>query len=590
MPSFILLERGGIMSIHSHKGQILPIINQIIPIEKSTFFHASYDNTLNAFNQGEIIEPIGSTKSAGFNADGSSVLLPVGKGINPTTSSIEINATVKLKSLASQIVLSGMRPTTTSRFYFGVSDSKWDLGINNTAFDGSGTVPATTGKWVDLKFTASNGTASLYIDGVLSKSRTYGSFETGELYVGKNAGFNDYKGDFYLSNLSIEIDGELVAEYDAINIDTPVWRDSSGHSNDAVIDGTVTPHYGPTVATLTEGKYLGGVRVEPGTVNILSNPDFLEKTIRYFSWGGGGKHYFNNSTVVLDTSVSTTVYEMITSPAIPSATSGSWTFSMRCRSLSKNDIIVSSYLGVSYKAVGVAPKSGEWVTLSYTYTQGEYTANPTQYTYISPERVLEIDWIQLENRDYATSFVNGTREVGSLQYPVDIIKGRKKFTVGMWFKIPKINTVSTDNLGVNGSWHNPIFEITPKISRGNKGFAIYISPDTSAYNRTVCFRGTSEVASTKSITNDTWHHMIATYDNGTTKVYLDGELALTATEQPIIYESDTVIRIGGGYHGIPNTVIDEVRIDSRIISEEEILAWSQSGIHYNYLNYSILAD
>ena len=55
------------MSGYSHKGQILPLVNQMIPIDKETTFHASYDAHLNGLSQSRTVSPFGNKTSYYFD-------------------------------------------------------------------------------------------------------------------------------------------------------------------------------------------------------------------------------------------------------------------------------------------------------------------------------------------------------------------------------------------------------------------------------------------------------------------------------------------------------------------------------------------
>jgi hypothetical protein len=93
------------------------------------------------------------------------------------------------------------------------------------------------------------------------------------------------------------------------------------------------------------------------------------------------------------------------------------------------------------------------------------------------------------------------------------------------------------------------------------------------------------------IADNTWYHLIGTYDGTVYKIYIDGveQVSYLSTIAPVVHD-DTVLMVGGGYYGDPFIMIDELRIESRAISAEEAAAWAASGLHYNYLDYSSYVD
>lgn len=591
--------------MHAHKGQILPLVNQMIPIDKTTTFHASYDQNLHGLNQGTRIAPIGNKKAYLFNGVDSRVVLPMGKGANPYTQKIDIKMRASLTNLKDQILLASDRTgNSQSRLYIGVLSGRWTLAAGSSGWSASDTVVATTGEWVELHLIAEKGTAVLYVNGIETGSRSYGSYTIGDFGLGWNNGYLDYVAASLMSDLEIKVDGKTLGNYPMDEEKGPVAFDVSSNGNDGVWVGGLTTAHAETVATLKngEGKFGGAVLVEPDTKNVILNTDWSNwslsynkavlyddiapppgvnsKVISFLDSAGNGNGYLfcygDYAPQIPDTTYTISVWVMTEAPLVLSAYTAD-----------------NSEVGRQYTETKEVLPAIEWqrVVFSAITTPTTSTSDSLSFRFnvIAPEKRVWMCAPQMEPRSTATSYVQTERPPGRLWYPSSVIN-QKGFTVSHWFKIPSMHKTSGDNRGVGGNWHHPLIEIAPPSGTGNLGYSIVAGPDASSFNRSLLLRANGDTGSSLSIEDNRWYHLTATCDGAVHKVYIDGELIIH-TQRPVLsLPQDSVVMIGGGYQGKPHLLVDEVRIEARVISEEEIAAWAAAGLHYNFLDYSVVAD
>jgi hypothetical protein len=156
-----------------------------------------------------------------------------------------------------------------------------------------------------------------------------------------------------------------------------------------------------------------------------------------------------------------------------------------------------------------------------------------------------------------------------------------------------MHRVSTYNTGIQGSWYHPIIELATTLNTTPfNGVSIFVGPEPVSWSRKVglSIGGTSNQTGGIAIQDNTWYHAVMTYDGTTAKLYIDGVFQNQVVKAPAVLTNDHVLMVGGGYMGKPNIMIDELRIESRAVSLEEIEAWAASGLHYNYLDYSSYVD
>lgn len=591
---------------YAHKGEILPLVNQMIPIDKQTTFHASYDHGLHGMNQDNIVNPIGPEVGTVFSGSNNDIItLPFGNGWNPMTTPITIELWAKASTTTSRMVF-GPTNGSTERFYIGAGNAgKWEIGVQGTSW-GGGTVTVTT-EWTHLKMIAANGAAILYVDGIESDRIDYTSYNiTSNFGVGGMYG-GGYAWNGLLADLKIYINDTLHAHYKLNGNEGKIVHDASGNGNEGVRISNLTSTYGPTVTTLKkeeEGKFRGAVTIEPETTNLFINPtlssdasDWVQRDVTLAT--------HHDSLEINTTTATAGIYQNI--PGM--ITGDTYTISYWYKLVSGSRNIGGHIDGYSAGNTKIRIDRGGWVagTVTQVPDDGEYHFVEEQHTcpsdgsknvWIQPGRsdsavttgILRIGngyGIQIEKRDSSTSFVDGSRPLGKLWYPKELVNPNS-FTLSCWFNIPYVHRVSTNNTGIQGNWYHPIIELAPTTNSGTIGYSIAVEPDTGAGFRSLRYR-MPNVSSDKKIQDEQWYHLVATWDGTTHSLFLDGELAISTTA----FHGDitnSVLMMGGGYYGKPFIKIDEVRIESRAISADEAAAWAASGLHYNYLDYSYYVD
>lgn len=620
------------MSNQAHKGQILPLANQMIPISNQTTFHASYDINLYGFNQGELVRPIGPEKALHF--DGSTGYIDCGN--SPMFSlgdNFTINMWIKPETLAGGIFIRENEygiEHSGSKFSFFVKDINGTT-INIILF----TVPLNQWSCISAVADKANQVLNVYVNGQLNASTPY-TVSVGNknltTRIGKSSAF--YKGDIamvsvYNRALAQESilrcmmdtpskeDSSLIA-YWRMNEDTgPLSYDYALRAIDAVWVGGVTPTNGYANATVDgiEGYHHGAVLIEPDTKNIcnqdsispwnaiIATEPFRFKGEKVYSATANVKggwsftlsemdfepeEYFTFSTWINRNTANAMPYFYCTGYTWNESTS-KWVLKDPLHNEFQKEYFYYDEEGNDITATYTAETLG-WVRhVVKAKNNKTYPVRVTKWHYLSHDFTSGTCYLsqpQVERRDWCTSFVKDSRPLGRLYYSKEIINP-SGFTASFLFKIPKTHTYQENNKGVGGRSFTPIFEICSPYESGSGKFALVGGVDTDRrLNLIKAGVSTANKYGTTPYEDNKWHHLIIRYNGTTYEVYLDGKLNITHQDSFDPLAQNDVVMIGGGFYGKPNIYIDEVRIESHAISDEEVLAWAASGLHYNYLDYS----
>lgn len=141
-------------------------------------------------------------KAYKFNGTNSYIDTGVLNGFNPSTQSLTITCWAKWVSGISGLI-GNYSSGTNQRFFAGVVNSKWGLGIQGTTWDGS--VTSISNQWVFIRIEINHLTliAKLYVNEVLSQVINYTSFTTiGNLLIGQLSSYywNGDIADFRIYN------------------------------------------------------------------------------------------------------------------------------------------------------------------------------------------------------------------------------------------------------------------------------------------------------------------------------------------------------------------------------------------------------
>ena len=132
-----------------------------------------------------------------------------GSGLNPTTADITITAWANQISVAHNDVVIGTPVGTNQRLYLGQNGGFWDIGIQSSPWNNTSTggvladrASANVNTWYRLVLILSGTTATLYVNGVETISKTYSSYT---LSSGFNIGNNDTDTDNSFSGLISDV-------------------------------------------------------------------------------------------------------------------------------------------------------------------------------------------------------------------------------------------------------------------------------------------------------------------------------------------------------------------------------------------------
>lgn len=368
-----------------------------------------------------------------------------------------------------------------------------------------------------------------------------------------------------------------------------------------------------------EGMFGGAVCIDQGTTNMITSP-----APSIYNNGGNTASLTNLTNQTGETLYGQTIWRLqMTAP-----TGGTYLTSMQTNNEANQGVFYQSLTynsGNTYMASvywrafksdvsvgGQASNVPGWSDVRTdnfpngwhrTQTQWNYTANETDnkfWAFKSPStvanEVITIDWAcpQIEERPWATAFTASSRAMGKLWYPSSIFNP-SAFSVSCWFKIPYMHESNSpyyggSNQGINTDWYHPIFEYAPTSNRGQVGFCIVAGPTVSPYNRRINLReagGTgSDNYGSQAIQDNTWYHLVGTYDGSNYKVYINNVLQITLSAGVTSTYSDSVVMVGGGYEGAPNILISDLMISKSAMSQEDVSAiYLSQRPQYNPYDY-----
>jgi hypothetical protein len=144
----------------------------------------------------------GITNAVSFNGQESSFLSTNsshiqtgwGSAIDPSISPLSISLLVKCSAITGQsmIVSSGQIGNINARLYIGNEGGQWDLGIHTSGW-GLGATPVTT-EWTHICLIMDGSSAKLYVDGVLSITKSYSSY-----ILNRDIYFGTHDSSYYFS-------------------------------------------------------------------------------------------------------------------------------------------------------------------------------------------------------------------------------------------------------------------------------------------------------------------------------------------------------------------------------------------------------
>lgn len=579
------------MGKYTHKGQILPLVNQMVPISQYTTFHADYDFNLNGFNQEELVTPTMPARGLGFD-NGFVYFGDMEKLEVPPN---DITLSFWYRKTNGYLNILGDKDGVSAAFTVAQDPSKTNFKLTKYGVIDIyiGTVPTDEG-WhaISVVYSSIDG-VMLYLDGELHATHPNTSDFSNAYWEFPGIGRAEYGfftgmvSEFSLWNRALSAEEIAANTYRQLNgneegligywrlneKEGPVSFDRSPKQNDGMWSGNVSPSKGGTIASITEGKFRNGVLIEEGTVNqidpaIWSNQEPSEWQVEQLD------QYKFKITALVDAPASW--HYGTCSDRAWTAANTTATMSVRVVERSNPNLTIAAAGFGANENVVDGERSVRTITYSLDWEHRIATDCYDNGVSIKAGDYIIIEYAQIEHKAYATSFIDGSRGEGKLCYPKKYFTP-EAFTVSFWVKCSHFlswnGLFSVDHTG--GS-HGERFAIRYdsqelKVLVGHGTETIYIPGDFIPQK-------------------EEWNMITVSFDGVTYSLYANGELVGQMDAPPPAINQSATINVGNLYYQYGGTVIDELRIESRAISSEEARAWATSGIHYNYLNYSERVD
>ena len=132
-----------------------------------------------------------------------------------------------------------------------------------------------------------------------------------------------------------------------------------------------------------------------------------------------------------------------------------------------------------------------------------------------------------------------------------------KFSVAFWIKPVDVNTMES----IISKWSNGACFYITTYSSGKIRFSIYLNGTT-----------TTLYSPANLLANDTWSHVVCTYDGHSHRIYVDGELQITGSDQNCLAQNSNG-NLQMGYLQYQNQftgTLDDVHLYEGALPEDEI--------------------
>jgi hypothetical protein len=317
-----------------------------------------------------------------------------------------------------------------------------------------------------------------------------------------------------------------------------------------------------------DGKYGSAIALEDATTNVITNPLFNGPTGWAFSSDTAGS--FSTADGWGKITKGTGTYDFLRQTLSLTGTyTGKITF--------KNDTI--GQVGLRFSTGG----GGQNITLTGTndpiIVETTITASGTAYFDIilgsyygqtSPASQVSFSYAQCEQKACSTSFVNGSRVRGLVNYP-NPLQGLTQGTVSCWAKKSPLNMEGGALLAIDNNV-DATSSLTIDFYASYMRFFIYDDA------------GNSYVVTVYTATDNNWHMYAFTFDGSKIIGYIDG-ITYGPTPYATVFTSKGTLKLC--QRGNPtysdrygNFLIDELRIDKVARTADEIKAWHLSNAPY----------
>jgi len=188
---------------------------------------------------------------------------------------------------------------------------------------------------------------------------------------------------------------------------------------------------------------------------------------------------------------------------------------------------------------------------------------------------------QLEQKPFATSFVDGTRAVGRLSYPKSLIAGLNALTVAAWTPGPPYWVSGYRYLvAAQTSETSPFGDLFVLRQTGsNNHIRLWVRNDANSANVEIVYN---------NVWDGNWHLIVGVINKSPEpgrqpiELYVDGELGASSSNVDAVPDLSNInetwgVRVGHWYgSGQWNGLIDELLILPYAASEEEIVSWYEA--------------
>lgn len=330
-----------------------------------------------------------------------------------------------------------------------------------------------------------------------------------------------------------------------------------------------------------EGRFGGAVAVEESTVNLIDNPTSWVASTNQYQTTVETDERFLGCVVSETTKISSTTPVSPLGSTLTIQPGETYTASIYVKIIRRGE--APGYLPVikfwkSDYSVGLASGTaaniiGEWQRVIVTYTNNTDEPILVRVVYYPTSEVGAITRQaapQVEQKPFATSFVDGTRARGVLHYdggPISL--GANEGTFSMWMYVD----VSIPRGGGYPTYPQQCrleFESGSLWCRSYSPtqFDLLASTDDGAWT-----------AIGGSITNTGWHLWTATWSDGKASLYIDGSKVgsrVLGDYAPSGRLSKLYVGCGHTNPAVPGSLFDELLILPYAASEEEIVSWYEA--------------
>lgn len=309
------------------------------------------------------------------------------------------------------------------------------------------------------------------------------------------------------------------------------------------------------------------LQIEEGTTNLVSNGSFENDLTSWYARDSAvlsidtvNKIFGNKSAKVITNSLTATqgIYQNVNVTA-----NTTYTFSTFVKGTGK--------LRVYLYNIATQTSQNSYITLDGTWQRVSVTNTITNSTTVTVGIVTDgaqtityyVDGAQLEQKAYATSFTDSTRQPESLTIPATVLnvnQGTIEFYTNITDMTKRQNSGWNGLISIAGT-NNGLIMLSHSPSA--PGFRFYITPDgvTASY-----------IDIPDSNIPNGWHQFAFKWSATEAKIFVDGQLMGIITN-PKLPTAFTTITLGVGFaNNFCNTVYDDLRISSIARSDSEIAA------------------